>query len=237
MPPLLYKPPPPAVHKEFEIVTPRTLRTTNCKILILPDVKCISDIEYAQLQSWLKKGNTLISTGETAKYKDKREISAYQARMQELSNTYPNAIRVTGNPERNFYQFLKANYNQSAQKGKNPVYDKQELGDLLGQICNSKNYSPAVQVENADVCAVQIASVNAKPTVFLANFSGLKGRVNANPIHHKNIIVTFNNAKRNSQVVLISFLGKAKNLKGEWSDGKLRVTLPEISRGCIVELN
>jgi hypothetical protein len=224
-------------HIEFEIITPRTLSIASGNILILPDVKCLSDDEFAELKLWLKNGKTLLYTGETGTYNDKRVIQPNRARMQELSNTFPNAIRIPGNPERNFYQFLKANYNQSAQKGKNPVYDNKELLDLLGQIRNSKNYSPAIQIENADVSAVQIASVNSKPTVFLANFSGLHGRVNANPIHKKNIIVTFNNAKRNSHVVMISFLGKAQNVKGEWSDGKLRVTLPEISRGCIVQLN
>jgi len=224
-------------HIEFEIITPRTLSSAKSKLLILPDVKCLSENEYTGLKSWLKNGKTLIYTGETGNYNEKREISPNQHRMQELSNTNPNAIRVTGNPERKFYQFLKANYNQAAQKGKNPVYDNKELSDLLGQIHNSKNYSPAIKIENADVCTVQVASVNSKPTVFLANFSGLKGRIKANPTNQKNIIVTFNNAKRDSQAVMISFLGKSQKVKGEWSDGKLRVTLPEISRGCIVQLN
>jgi hypothetical protein len=223
-------------HIEFEIVTPRTLSIAKCSQLILPDVKCLSDTEYEELKLWLINGKTLIFTNETGKYTDKREISANHNRMQELSNTYPNAIRVTGTPERIFYQFLKENYNQSAQKGKNPVYDNKDLSLLLGQIHNAKNYSPAIQIENADVCVVQIASVNTKPTVFLANFSGLKGKVNANPIPGKGIIITFNNTKRKAQAVLIPFLGKPQKIQGKWSQGILKVTLPEISRGCIVQL-
>jgi len=157
--------------------------------------------------------------------------------MQELSNTYPNAIRISGNPESNFYHFLKENYNQSAQKGENPAYYDNEFNSLIGQILNSKIYSRAITVENADICVTQIASVENKPTVFLANFSGLKGSKNANPIPQKHIIVTFNNAKRNSQAFVIPFLGKPAKVKGKWSQGKLRIMLPEISRGCIVQLN
>ncbi len=224
-------------HIEFEIVTPRTLATANCKILILPDVKCVSDIEYSQLQSWLKKGNTLISTGETAKYNDKREASLNQARMQELSGISSNAVHINGNPESAFYHFLKENYNKSAQKGKSPVYDSKDLNQLLSQINNSKGFLPGISIENADVCTVQIASVNTKPTVFLANFSGLKGRINANPIPAKDIIVTFNNTKRKAYAVLIPFMGLPQKLQGKWSNGTLKVTLPEISRGCIVQLN
>ena len=224
-------------HIEFEIITPRTLGKATGSLLILPDVKCLNDNEYAELSSWLKNGKTLIYTGETGNYTDKREVSTNQSRMQELSNTYPNAIRIIGNPERTFYHFLKENYNLSAQKGKNPGYDNKDLSQLLGQILNTKSISPAIQIENADVCVVQIASVNSKPTVFLANFSGLKGSINANPFPGKDIIITFNNTKRNAHAVLIPFLGKSQKIQGQWNQGKLRITLPEIFRGCIVQLN
>lgn len=224
-------------HIEFEIVTPRTLADANCKTLIFPDVKCVSDYEYSQLQSWLKKGNTLISTGETAKYDEKQEVSLNQSRMQELTNTYPEAIHINGNPERTFYHFLKDNYNKSVQKGKVPVYDNKDLNQLMSLIHNSKGYLPAISIENADVCTVQIASVNTKPTVFLANFSGLIGRKNANPIPAQNIVVTFTHAKQKAYAVFIPFMGEPKKIQGKWSNGTLKVTLPEITRGCIVQLN
>jgi hypothetical protein len=224
-------------HIEFEIVTPRTLSTAKSKLLILPDVKCVSDKEYSQLELWLKNGKTLISTGETGYFNDKREISINSTRMQELSHTYPNAIRITGDPERTFYHFLKENYNQAVYKGEYPVFENIELNQLLGQIRNNKGYSPAIIIENADVCVSQIASVDSKPTIFLSNFSGLKGTENANPFPDKDINVTFNHALRNSHVIFIPFLGKPQDLHGVWKKGSLKVTLPEISRGAIIQLN
>ena len=222
-------------HLEFEIVTPRTLSSTNCKTLILADVKCLSDIEYTQLESWLKKGNTLISTGETAKYNDKREIAKNPLRMQELSNVYPNAKWVDGNTAE-FYNYLKENFNQAAYKGGYPVYENKGLIQLLDQIHKAKGYSPAVKIENAGVCVTQIASVNDKPTVFLANFSGLKGRENANQFLQKDIVVTFSNAKQDAHAVLTPFLGQPQDLKGEWVNGNLKVILPDVFRGAIVQL-
>ena len=222
-------------HIEFEIVTPRTLSTANCKLLILPDVKCLSDKEYAQFESWLKNGKSIIHTGETGYFNDKREV-ANHSRMHDLSQTFPHALQVTGNPERTFYQFLKENFNQAVHKGEYPVYENSELDQLLDLIHNNKGYFPAIKIENAEVCVVQIASVDNKPTIFLANFSGLKGSINANPFPDKDIIVTFKNAKRNAHAVFIPFLGKPLDLNGKWENGSLKVTLPEISRGAIVQL-
>jgi len=224
-------------HIEFEIVTPRTLGTANCKILIFPDVKCISDIEFAQLQSWLKKGNTLISTGETAMYNDKREVSINQARMQELSGVYPNAVHIEGKPESAFYRFLKENFNASVHKGNYPAYENQGISQLLDQVKKAKGYSPSIKIENADVCVTQIADVDTKPTIFLANFSGLKGKVNANPFPDKDILVTFYNVKQKAHAVFIPFMGKPQDIKGEWINGNFKVILPPISRGAIVQLN
>lgn len=224
-------------HIEFEIVTPRTLSTAKSNLLILPDVKCLSDNEFVELELWLKNGKSLIYTGETGNYTEKRQLIANSARMQELTNTYPSAVGINGNPERTFYNFLKENYNKSAQKGQEPGYDNKDLIQLMSQIKNTKGYSPAVSIENADVCTVQIASVNSKPTVFLANFSGLKGRINANQFPAKDIIVTFNNVKQKSHAIFIPFMGKPQYIKGEWTNGKLKVILPSISRGAIVQLN
>ena len=156
--------------------------------------------------------------------------------MQELTKTYPNVSSITGNPERAFYHFLKESYNKSAQNGKEPDYDNEELKQLLGQIRNFKGNPPIVSIENADVCAVQIASVNDKPTVFLANFSGLKGNINANQLPAKDVIVTFSKTKRKAHVVLLPFMGKPQIVKGEWKKGNLKVVLPDISRGVIVML-
>lgn len=222
-------------HMEFEIVTPRTLANTKCKILVLPDVKCISDREYAQLESWLKKENTLISTGETGKYNDRREISGNPDRIQKLSNVYSNAVYVDGNTAE-FYNSLKKNFNPSAYKGKYPAIESKGIMQLLDHIHHTKGYSPAVKIENADVCTAQIASVEGKPTVFLANFSGLKGRENARQLVQKQVTVTFFNAKKDAHVVFLPFLGKSQDLKGEWVNGNLKVILPDVYRGAIVQL-
>ena len=223
-------------HIEFEIITPRTLATAKSKILILPDVKCLNDMEFSQLQAWVKDGKTLIFTGETGFYDGHRQFAKNKTRMQQLSENFKNAIYINGNPEKNFQQFLKENFNTAAYQGKYPVFENSDLEILLSHIRNSKTYAPAVEIENADVCVAQIASVENKPTIFLANFSGLKGYVNANPFPDKDILVTFNNVNQKSHAVFIPFMGKPQILKGEWKKGKLKITIPVLERGAIVML-
>lgn len=107
---------------------------------------------------------------------------------------------------------------------------------MLDQIHKAKGYSPAIEIENADVCVNQIALVDNKPTVFLSNFSGIKGDENADQFPDKDIVITFTDAKRDAKAVSIPFMGQPEDLKGEWKNGKLKVILPEIFRGAIVQL-
>jgi hypothetical protein len=223
-------------HIEFEIITPRTLPAAKSRILILPDVKCLSDKEYSQLGLFLKKGKKLISTGETGIFNDKRVSSINPDRMKELSRAFSNATLVAGNPTRDYYHFLKENYNKAVYQGTNPIGNSNEINQLLNLIHSRKGYSPAVEIENAGVCMAQIASVNDKPTVFLSNFAGLKGRENASPFPDRDICITFNHAGRNAQVLFIPFLGQPQQLAGKWEKGKLKVSLPVIYRGAIVQL-
>ena len=142
----------------------------------------------------------------------------------------------TTNFLKNTAHLLKETFNQAAYSGKDPVYEDAGLKQLLGSIQSSAGYSQAVTIENAAVCVTQIASVDNTPTVFIANFSGLKGSENANPFPAKNVRLTFHNASRNSHVSFIPFAGHPQDLAGEWKDGNLVVILPEFLRGAIVQL-
>ena len=52
-------------HREFEIVTPRTLSRFNGQVLILPDARCLDNGEVATLQHFASAGRKLIVTGQT----------------------------------------------------------------------------------------------------------------------------------------------------------------------------
>src|SRR6476620_11154812 len=55
-------------HLEFEVVTPRTLNQFDGSVLILPNVKCISSDELAQIEKLLNNKKGVVVTGESGRY-------------------------------------------------------------------------------------------------------------------------------------------------------------------------
>lgn len=98
-----------------------------------------------------------------------------------------------------------------------------------------KYASPVIKIKNADGCIIQIAAVHNKPTIFIANFSGLKGKENAIPFPKQNVTITFNNfTGREDSIKFIPFLGEPVYLKGQINHDQLTVSLPTIFWGTIV---
>lgn len=80
----------------------------------------------------------------------------------------------------------------------------------------------------------QITSVAGKPTMYIANFTGLKSKENAIPIPQRDVSITFNNLPdRGTKVNFIPFLGKPVQLKGVWKKNNLTVSLPAFLRGAV----
>ena len=50
-------------HREFEIVTPRTLPGFRGEVLVLPDARCLSEKEMQLLEKFAGQGKALILTG------------------------------------------------------------------------------------------------------------------------------------------------------------------------------
>jgi hypothetical protein len=223
-------------HIETEVVTPSTLGTSKSLVLILPNVKCLSDEEFLELDVWLRNGKTIIFTGETGAYNNKRELVANRKRISEFTLKYPHAIKVQGTPEVAYHQFIRDNYNEAVYNSSKAIDENNSSNPLLKLIKKDSAFSPAVNVDNANACVIQIAEVEKQPTVFIANFSGLKGNENARQIPDSNIVITFNKAKKNAYARFIPFLGSPERLEGKWSNGSFTVNLPTVFRGAIVSL-
>ena len=196
-------------HVEFQIVTPRTLADFHGDVLILPDVRCLSDQEVGEMA-----GKRLIPTGETGKYD---ETGAERA-----SNPIHGQIPCTGKA---YYAQLKKDFN-----------DSPELSKLReGFVAQLKISKPAVEVTTSPFVSTQIARVDGKPSVFLANFKGLKSREVAEQTPEQNVKVTFA-ANRPGTIVFLQFLGQPQKLHAEFDHGRMSCTLPPIEKGAVVWL-
>ncbi|MCB9069423.1 MAG: hypothetical protein H6629_16660 [Calditrichae bacterium] len=231
-------------HLEFQIVTPLTLSDFTGDMLILPDVKCLDENELAWLKNYVDAGKTLVATGETGTYdylRQRRENNPLHD-MLGVENPSEEQFSVTGKrfsyqpdcPEKVYYQAVKSGFNDAAFEGKfesSQFYN--QLQAFTDHLTGDLKFQPAVEVQASPFVATQIAEVDGKPHVFLANFKGLKGKENANQIPEQNATVAFP-AKKGATVYSLDYLGKVKKIGSEWKNGKLHCSVPTFKRGMVV---
>ena len=92
---------------------------------------------------------------------------------------------------------------------------------------------PAAEIEASPFVSTQIAKVNGKAYVFMANFKGLKGGQVAQQIPERNVKITFP-AEQKARIYILPFLGQVQEAKAEWSNGKAYCVIPEIEKGAVV---
>jgi hypothetical protein len=223
-------------HIEFEIITPRTFEKAKSRIILLPDVRCLNSDETEMLSKWVKEGKTLIATGETGRYNEKRTAYPAANHFSDLFKGENLALFIKGTPEKNYYRSLKKCLNDSVFSAGFTGTDKKGIEELMKAIMENSNYTPAVTVQNAGGCITQSCLVKGKPAVFIANFSGLKSREKAVQKPVNNITLTFQKAGKTSKVTMIPFAGKPFELKPTLNNDKLTVRLPEITRGAMIFL-
>ena|SRR2546422_7487964 len=91
---------------------------------------------------------------------------------------------------------------------------------------------PAAEIEASPFVSAQIARVNGKNHVFIANFKGLKSAQVAEQTPERNVKITFPSQK--ARIYMLPFLGEVQELKTEWSNGRMGCVIPEIKKGAVV---
>ena len=91
-------------------------------------------------------------------------------------------------------------------------------------------------VDASPFIATQIAMVNGRLHVFLANFRGLKAREVAEQTPEKNARIAFS-AQRDSKVWFLPFLGRVQHLRCIAGNGRITCVIPDINKGAVVWLD
>ena len=95
--------------------------------------------------------------------------------------------------------------------------------------------SAEITIDAPSTVAANMARVNGKPQIFLANFGGLVPNKSAVPTPAKNIRVTVPAAMGNT-ATFVPFLGGPLTVHGEVKEGKVEFLLPAVERGGIVRI-
>jgi hypothetical protein len=186
-------------HLEFQIVTPRTLGDFHADLLILPDARCLGKDELHYLESYVAAGKTLMVTGETGKYDN---IGAERATNPIQRLVGKNCIYRPNCPGRAYYAQLQKEFNQQAAGS---AFESAEFTRMRQAFATEilKLSKPAVEIIASPFVSTQIAQVNGKPAVFLANFKGLKSKEVARQTPEENVEVSFSAKKQGTIVFLL----------------------------------
>ena len=93
--------------------------------------------------------------------------------------------------------------------------------------------SEELLVEASPLIAVNIAAVDGKPHIFLANFAGLVLHKVAVPSPQAGVRISVP-AKRNCTLRFLPFLGEPQKLSGRRAGDRLVFDLPSVERGAAV---
>ncbi len=234
-------------HMEFQIVTPKTLKEFNGDVLILPDVKCVSADEVALLQKYFNAGKGLIVTGETGRLDDHGQenkknmifdflkISGSGKKL--ISNKGENKfIYYPECPGKDYSKYTKKEFDQAAWSGS---WQKTNFFSFLNIFKNDVfghfGLETKITIEASPFISTQLALVEGRPHVFLANFSGLKSDEVANQIPGKDIKINFRGTA-GARVFYLPFLGEKQELKAQFLNGQIICTLPTVEKGGVVWL-
>jgi hypothetical protein len=190
-------------HLEFQVVTPRTLAEFQGETLVLPDVRSLDDTERSQLQAFVSSGRTLVVTGN-----DPTSLPSPSR-----------VVRFADCPGKAYLAALEKDFGKAS-----PELQSVFLADLGGTADLSVQASPGL--------ATNIARVDGKAHIFLANFRGLRGGENPEPIPETGVRITTTESA--GTAYFLPFLGQVQPLLGKREGSKTLYELPPIPRGAVV---
>ena len=194
-------------HIQFRIVTPRTLNTFDRQVLILPDVRVLSDAESSSIHRFSEHGGRVIITGQA------------DAKLGDLNK----AIRYPDAPERAYLKAAEADFNSP---------DSPWAIDFL----RSLHLSGKVEVTASRNLVAHVATIGTRKYIFLANFDGLKAGEIATPRTQHDVQIALE-APAGTQLHILPFLGVESVISGKQQGRQVRFTLPSVDRGAVAWIN
>jgi hypothetical protein len=147
-------------HREYQIVTPRTLALFHGKTLILPDVRILSKEETSALRKYADNNGKIVVTGAVGK--------------ELLGQT--NVTRFADSPGARYMALAESHFDDCSPNSEQAFLDSLHGGEI--------------RVKASPMVAAQIASVDSEVHVFFANFQGLRAKENAVQTPESDVEVT-----------------------------------------------
>jgi hypothetical protein len=194
-------------HREFQVVTPRTLSAYHGEVLVLPSVSFLEEEEKKGLRSFVKQGGRLVITGKNA-----TGIASSEK-----------VKRFEDCPGRTHLEALQKDFARGS-------------GESAEKFLDAVNVESGLKVEASPTIAANMALVEGKPHIFLANFAGLVPHKIAVPAAERGARITVSNTRKCS-LKFLPFLGEVQVVHGQEVAQHQEFVLPPVERGAVVWLD
>jgi hypothetical protein len=190
-------------HREFAVVTPRTLADFRGQALILSSASVLSSEEKQSLQEYVARGGRLVVTGQNAtgmtasenvRWIESNPGSAYLAALENDFSSAPSAI------PKDFWEAVRV--------------------------------QSEIEVEAPATMLANQAEVDGTPHLFLGNFGGLVPSKVAIPTPATGVRITVP-AGMGTTLVFLPFLGEKQLVQGRPIGERVEFMLPPVERGAI----
>lgn len=193
-------------HREFAVVTPRTLKNFRGRILALPNVAVLDEEEKQELAAFVKNGGKLVVTGKNATG----------------MRGEPQVLEFSSCPAKSYLEGLDKDLADGASR-------------LPFALLDALDVNADVRIAASPYVAANVAAVDGKTTIFFANFAGLLPDKVAVPVAAQDVEVSVP-AGKSDTATFLPFLGEEKTVKGRLSEGRMIFVLPAIERGAVVQI-
>jgi hypothetical protein len=193
-------------HRQFQIVTPRTLNAFRGKTLVLPDVRVLGEQEIAAIHRFAKEGGRVVIDG------------ASNGGLSDLDH----ALRLPDDPARAYLADAARDYATAQPQGQIAFLKGVGPGD-----------EDAVQLNAGRDVVAHAMRIDGKTYLFFSNFSGIKAGVELTPAIQTNVSVTVP-VRLGATMHVLPFLGTETVVNGTRVGERESFAVPALERGMVV---
>lgn len=229
-------------HLPFQIVTSRTLDKLSPKILILPDVKCLSNDEAGKIKRLTEQGTKFIITGEFAVFNENHDplnSITLNDNLLRLNDYFKlpqsrNYKILKECPGKLYTDYMKEELNNYFKSGSYTSKMETVRSTFLSELSGLTSYIPKIKIE-APLDLIATSSLGKEYIyLFLTNVRALCTIYNSDNKTIKDVGISFSDSTGSDEVYMIPFLGTKERIKTQTSGNSISFTIPEIDRGMVI---
>ena len=194
-------------HRQFQIVTPRTLAAFHGTTLVLPSVRVLGQREVGEIRSFAAAGGRVLLTGES------------DSKLSDLQG----ATRLPDDPARQYLAQAEKDFSSA-----NPDTEAAFLGAI-----DTSSKANNIHLSASQDVVVHASTIEGSTYLFLANFAGIKAGETVTPTPQLDVRIDVP-SHLGTSMHLLPYLGVESVLRGQRSGDRVTFVIPQIERGAVV---